>query len=96
MHPLPRVGELDAAFDTDRRAVYFQQAAYGVPVRMALIALLLGLKGKSLHKFAGGFERPKYPLYDQPRRYGHPLRQQELHRARSDGDRNTSATSSMS
>src|SRR5215831_13030297 len=31
MHPLPRVGELDAAFDADRRAVYFEQAAYGVP-----------------------------------------------------------------
>ncbi len=70
MHPLPRVGELDAAFDGDRRAVYFEQAAYGVPVRMALIALLLGIKGKSLHKFAGGFERPKYPLYDQPRPIG--------------------------
>jgi len=70
MHPLPRVGELDAAFDVDRRAVYFEQAAYGVPVRMALIALLLGLKGKSLHKFTGGFERPKYPLYDQPRPIG--------------------------
>jgi aspartate carbamoyltransferase catalytic subunit len=70
MHPLPRVGELDADFDADRRAVYFEQAAYGVPVRMALIALLLGLKGKSLHKFAGGFERPKYPLYDQPRPIG--------------------------
>jgi aspartate carbamoyltransferase catalytic subunit len=70
MHPLPRVGELDADFDADRRAVYFEQAAYGVPVRMALIALLLGLKGKSLHKFTGGFERPKYPLYDQPRPMG--------------------------
>jgi aspartate carbamoyltransferase catalytic subunit len=70
MHPLPRVGELDAAFDVDRRAVYFEQAAYGVPVRMALISLLLGLKGKSLHKFTGGFERPKYPLYDQPRPIG--------------------------
>jgi hypothetical protein len=33
-------------------------------------ALLLGLKGKSLHKFTGGFERPKYPLYDQPRPIG--------------------------
>jgi aspartate carbamoyltransferase catalytic subunit len=70
MHPLPRVGELDASFDTDRRAVYFEQAAYGVPVRMALISLLLGLKGKSLHKFEGGFERRKYPIYDQPRTTG--------------------------
>jgi len=70
LHPLPRVGELDAAFDSDRRAVYFEQAAYGVPVRMALISLLLGLKGKSLHRFEGGFERQKYPLYDQPRTVG--------------------------
>ncbi len=70
MHPLPRVGELDASFDSDRRAVYFEQAAYGVPVRMALISLLLGLKGKSLHKFEGGFERRKFPTYDQPRSVG--------------------------
>src|SRR5262249_21118910 len=70
MHPLPRVGELDAAFDSDRRAVYFEQAAYGVPIRMALIALLLGLKGKSLHKFEGGFERRGSPIYDQPRSTG--------------------------
>ena len=41
MHPLPRVNELDASLDTDRRAIYFRQAAYGVPVRMALISLLL-------------------------------------------------------
>jgi hypothetical protein len=67
MHPLPRVNELDAAFDTDRRAVYFRQAAYGVPVRMALISLLLHLhKNKSLHKFAGGFAEPDHPLYVQP------------------------------
>jgi hypothetical protein len=67
MHPLPRVNELDAAFDSDRRAVYFQQAAYGVPVRMALISLLLHLhKNKSLHKFSGGFAKPDYPLYSQP------------------------------
>ncbi len=67
MHPLPRVNELDAAFDTDRRAVYFRQAAYGVPVRMALISLLLHLhKNKSLHKFAGGFAKPEYPIYRQP------------------------------
>jgi aspartate carbamoyltransferase catalytic subunit len=67
MHPLPRVNELDASIDTDRRAIYFQQAAYGVPVRMALISLLLHLhKNKSLHKFAGGFAKPEYPIYAQP------------------------------
>jgi aspartate carbamoyltransferase catalytic subunit len=67
MHPLPRVNELDASFDSDRRAVYFQQAAYGVPVRMALISLLLHLhKTNSLHQFHGGFAKPNYPIYVQP------------------------------
>ena len=67
MHPLPRVNELDASFDTDRRAVYFQQAAYGVPIRMALISLLLHLqKNKSLNQFGGGFAKPEYPIYVQP------------------------------
>jgi aspartate carbamoyltransferase catalytic subunit len=67
MHPLPRVNELDASLDTDRRAIYFQQAAYGVPVRMALISLLLHLhKNKSLHKFPGGFAKPEHVLYCQP------------------------------
>jgi aspartate carbamoyltransferase catalytic subunit len=70
MHPLPRVGELDVDFDSDRRAVYFEQAAYGVPIRMALIALLLGLKGKSLHRFEGGFEHDEEQLYDQPHSVG--------------------------
>jgi aspartate carbamoyltransferase catalytic subunit len=66
LHPLPRVGELDASIDSDRRAVYFEQAAYGVPVRMALISLLLGLKGQALQKFTDGFEQRKFPLYDHP------------------------------
>jgi aspartate carbamoyltransferase catalytic subunit len=67
MHPLPRVNELDASFDTDRRAVYFQQAAYGVPIRMALISLMLHLhKNKSLHQFNGGFAKPDHPIYAQP------------------------------
>ena len=44
LHPLPRVGELDVSVDSDSRAIYFQQAAYGVPIRMALISLLLGLR----------------------------------------------------
>src|SRR5262249_15897991 len=43
LHPLPRVDELDPALDSDPRAAYFRQAAYGVPVRMALLTLLLGL-----------------------------------------------------
>jgi aspartate carbamoyltransferase catalytic subunit len=67
MHPLPRVNELDASFDTDRRAIYFQQAAYGVPVRMALISLMLRQhRNKSLHQFNGGFAKPDHPIYAQP------------------------------
>ena len=41
MHPLPRVDELSAEVDKDRRGIYFKQAAYGVPVRMALLKFLL-------------------------------------------------------
>ena len=44
MHPLPRVDELAYELDADPRSMYFKQAALGVPVRMALIALLLGAK----------------------------------------------------
>jgi aspartate carbamoyltransferase catalytic subunit len=67
MHPLPRVNELDASFDSDRRAVYFQQAAYGVPIRMALISLLLHLhKTKALREFDSGFARSAHPIYAQP------------------------------
>ncbi|GAI34153.1 unnamed protein product, partial [marine sediment metagenome] len=44
MHPLPRVDELAYELDTDQRSAYFKQAARGVPVRMALVALLLGAK----------------------------------------------------
>ena len=45
MHPLPRVGEIDASVDDTPAAKYFEQAAHGVPVRMALLAEMLGLKG---------------------------------------------------
>lgn len=42
MHPLPRVNELAYELDEYPGSVYFQQAKHGVPVRMALIALLMG------------------------------------------------------
>src|SRR6185437_6522360 len=41
MHPLPRTDELAYELDDDPRAVYFEQAAAGVPVRMALLAWML-------------------------------------------------------
>ena len=42
MHPLPRVGEIDMAVDADPRAAYFRQMEYGLYVRMALLAMVLG------------------------------------------------------
>ncbi|MEL7570397.1 MAG: aspartate carbamoyltransferase, partial [Eubacteriaceae bacterium] len=44
MHPLPRINEISDEIDTDKRAVYFQQAKFGMYVRMALILKLLGLE----------------------------------------------------
>jgi aspartate carbamoyltransferase catalytic subunit len=41
MHPLPRVDEIDPAVDSTVHARYFQQSFYGVPVRMALLKLLI-------------------------------------------------------
>ena len=41
LHPLPRVNEISIEIDDDPRAVYFQQAQFGVYVRMALIIMLL-------------------------------------------------------
>jgi aspartate carbamoyltransferase catalytic subunit len=60
LHPLPRVNELGYDLDQDDRALYFKQAAYGVPVRMALLAALLGLRKGSL-----GAVDPKksFPVY---------------------------------
>lgn len=40
MHPLPRVNEIAPSVDSDPRAVYFEQAANGVYIRMALLLYL--------------------------------------------------------
>lgn len=42
MHPLPRVDEIVPEVDTSTKAAYFRQASNGVPVRMAIISLILG------------------------------------------------------
>jgi len=42
MHPLPRVNEISIDVDDDPRAAYFRQMEYGMYVRMALLALVLG------------------------------------------------------
>ncbi len=44
LHPLPRVDEISKEVDDDPRALYFEQAYNGVPMRMALIATLLGVE----------------------------------------------------
>ncbi len=42
MHPLPRVGEISIEVDDDPRAAYFRQMEYGLYIRMALLAMVLG------------------------------------------------------
>ena len=42
MHPLPRIDEIDKSLDETEHAIYFEQAANGIPVRKALLALVLG------------------------------------------------------
>lgn len=44
LHPLPRVNEITVDVDDDPRARYFQQAANGRFIRMALIMKMLGLQ----------------------------------------------------
>ncbi len=64
MHPLPRVDELAHEVDADPRSMYFKQAALGVPIRMALIALLLGAKKASILKEDNSFiQKIDYPIY---------------------------------
>jgi aspartate carbamoyltransferase catalytic subunit len=41
MHPLPRTGEIAPEVDATSHAAYFRQAFLGVPVRMALLSLIL-------------------------------------------------------
>lgn len=65
MHPLPRVDELAYEVDADPRCMYFKQASRGVPVRMALIALLLGARKVAISKedddsFALKIDYPAY------------------------------------
>jgi carbamoyl-phosphate synthase/aspartate carbamoyltransferase/dihydroorotase/carbamoyl-phosphate synthase/aspartate carbamoyltransferase len=42
LHPLPRVGEIHYAVDSDPRAAYFRQVKNGMFIRMALLAAVLG------------------------------------------------------
>ncbi len=44
LHPLPRVDEIAREVDNYEGAAYFRQAANGVPIRMAVIALITGME----------------------------------------------------
>jgi aspartate carbamoyltransferase catalytic subunit len=63
MHPLPRVDELAYEVDADPRSMYFKQAARGVPVRMALLALLLGAREAPVTIEESPAGEADYPVY---------------------------------
>ena len=42
LHPLPRVDEIAPGVDDTEHATYFEQAHNGIPIRMALLDMLLG------------------------------------------------------
>ncbi|MDH3445959.1 MAG: aspartate carbamoyltransferase catalytic subunit, partial [Deltaproteobacteria bacterium] len=65
MHPLPRVDELSPELDRDKRGIYFKQAAYGVPVRMALLKFLFQ---RAAGKAAGADK--SIALYESPEALG--------------------------
>jgi aspartate carbamoyltransferase catalytic subunit len=67
MHPLPRSDELAYELDSDPRAVYFEQAAAGVPVRMALIAWLLEQNGTTRIRAAAPAPAIRFKAHPAPR-----------------------------
>ncbi|MHA1341858.1 MAG: aspartate carbamoyltransferase [Promethearchaeota archaeon] len=42
MHPLPRITEINPKIDNTKHAIYFKQTYYGLMMRKALLALVLG------------------------------------------------------
>ena len=44
LHPLPKLTEIATELDHDPRAAYYRQMRYGLFVRMALLAMVMGLK----------------------------------------------------
>lgn len=65
MHPLPRLDELARELDADPRSMYFKQAARGIPIRMALIALLLGAKEVAIPGESALVPKRDYPHYQR-------------------------------
>lgn len=60
MHALPRRDEISADIDNDPRSIYFKQAARGVPIRMAILGLLLGRLDLGVH--AERVAQPSFPV----------------------------------
>ena len=54
LHPLPRYGEIARDVDDDMRAVYFEQARYGMLIRMALLLDFMHLPRQAPAPVAGG------------------------------------------
>ena len=54
LHPLPRVNEISVAVDEDPRACYFEQVENGKYMRMALILMLVGVKGMTVDSIRNG------------------------------------------
>ena len=52
LHPLPRVGEIAEEVDSDPRAGYFRQMRVGLHVRMALLALCMGVTRERIAAYA--------------------------------------------
>lgn len=66
MHPLPRVDELSPQLDMDRRGIYFKQAAYGVPIRMALLKFLFDNLAKGKTRTV----QRRFPVFETPEPLG--------------------------
>ncbi|MEZ6197615.1 MAG: aspartate carbamoyltransferase [Planctomycetota bacterium] len=64
LHPLPRLDEIHPDVDRDPRGLYFRQAAWGVPIRMALLSYLLGTE---LVEAGDSPARPVRPLASDER-----------------------------
>ncbi|MEM1609868.1 MAG: aspartate carbamoyltransferase, partial [Thermoplasmata archaeon] len=44
LHPLPRVDEISPEVDYTPHAKYFEQAFNGIPVRMAILSMIMGVR----------------------------------------------------
>lgn len=53
LHPLPRVDEIAIEVDDDKRAMYFEQAKYGMYIRMALIYTVIRGDGTPVKRIKG-------------------------------------------